>query len=173
MPVKQAHEDEFREFVIARFNSLGRFAYLLCHDWHQAEDVVQKSLIKLYAKWPKAAIRSPDAYARKIIANTLKDERRLGWFRKEAPSEELPERHIGDPSDAHTNRHTVISALAKLPKRQQLAVVLRFWEDMSVEQTAEIMGCSTGTVKSQTARGLKTLRDLLTEIPLQVSGATQ
>ncbi|HIV57745.1 MAG TPA: SigE family RNA polymerase sigma factor [Candidatus Stackebrandtia faecavium] len=171
--MKQAHEDEFREFVLARFNTLGRFAYLLCHDWHLAEDVVQKSLVKLYAKWPKAAIRSPDAYARKIIANTIKDEHRLGWFRKESPSETLPERHVDDSSEAQSNRHTVLSALAQLPKRQQLAVVLRFWEDMSVEQTAEIMGCSTGTVKSQTARGLKTLRGLLTEIPSQVSGAMQ
>lgn len=103
-----------------------------------------------------------------MIANNLHDDRKLGWFRRERPSDEVPDRPPVDPYDSHVDRLTLLEALGCLPKRQQLAVVLRHWEDMSVEQTAHIMGCSTGNVKSQTARGLQTLRGLLQEtIPTQ------
>ncbi|CAM3095816.1 RNA polymerase, sigma-24 subunit, ECF subfamily [Stackebrandtia soli] len=170
--VKPESEAEYREFVASRFDQLGRFAYMLCRDWHQSEDIVQKALIKLYIRWPKAVIQSPDAYVRRIIANTVHDERRLGWFRKERPSRRLPDRAGPDPREAETDRLMVLEALGRLPHRQRLAVVLRHWEDMSVEQTASIMRCSAGTVKSQTARGLQTLRGLLgSTIPMQAEGA--
>ncbi|WP_147136524.1 SigE family RNA polymerase sigma factor [Stackebrandtia albiflava] len=168
-------EAEYREFVVSRYAQLGRFAYVLCRDWHQAEDVVQKALTKLYLHWPKAVIRSPDAYVRRIIANGLSDDRRTGWFRRERPSRELPDRPRPDPAEGSAERMTVLHALSRLPAGQRLAVVLRHWEDMSVEQAAEIMGCSTGNVKSQTARGLQTLRGLLVEEsnPMQANGANR
>jgi RNA polymerase sigma-70 factor (sigma-E family) len=167
-------EAEYREFVTSRFAQLGRFAYVLCRDWHQSQDAVQRALVKLYVHWPKAAIRSPDAYVRRIIANNLSDDRRTGWFRRERPSRELPDRPDADPTDRSAERMTVLQALSRLPTRQRLAVVLRHWEDLSVEQAAEIMGCSTGNVKSQTARGLQTLRGLLKEsIPMQANGANR
>lgn len=156
-------EVEFREFVAARLNHLSRFAYVLCRDWHQAEDVVQKALSRLYRKWTKVESGAPDAYVRRIIVNLVHEDHRRAWFRRERPSDDLPDTGYGDPADTGALRVTVLDALHRLPKRQQLAVVLRHWEDMSVEQTALIMGCSAGNVKSQTARGLQTLRGLLGE----------
>lgn len=159
--INPTQEAEFSRFVGACYERLGRFAYLMCGDWHMAEDVVQKALTKLYLVWTKNTIRSPDAYARRIVVNTLNDERRLGWFRRERVSDQLPELAGDDPGEDGARRVTVVTALAKLPPRQRSAVVLRHWEDLSIEQTAEIMGCSEGAVKSQTARGLRSLRTLL------------
>lgn len=159
--MKPELEAEYREFVTARLDHLGRFAFLLCRDWHRAEDAVQTALTKLYLNWPRVLIRSPDAYARRAIANVLHDQQQRLWFRRERPSRQLPDRGYPDPAERVVTRMTVLEALASLPPRQRLAVVLRHWEDLSVEQAAEIMACSPGTVKSQTARGLQTLRDLL------------
>jgi RNA polymerase sigma-70 factor (sigma-E family) len=161
--VRPQLETDYRDFVAARLDRLGRFAFLLCRDWHHAEDAVQKALTKLYLNWPKVAIRNPDAYVRRIITNVLHDDRKRSWFRRERPSRQLPERAAADPAILGAERLTMLAALSQLPARQQLAVVLRHWEDLSVDQTAEIMGCSTGNVKSQTARGLQTLRGLLKE----------
>lgn len=156
-------ESEFRDFVRTRFNRLGRFAYLLCRDWDHAEDIVQKSLAKLYRKWTKVASGSPEAYVRRIIINVAHDESRLAWFRRERASREIPDRISADHSETGATRVTMLWALGKLPKRQQQAVVLRHWEDLSVAQTAEIMGCTAGAVKSQTAKGVQALRGLLQE----------
>jgi RNA polymerase sigma-70 factor (sigma-E family) len=165
-------EDDYREFVVARLDKLGRFAYLLCRDWHRAEDAVQTALTRLYLSWGRVSLRSPDAYARRIIANVLHDQRQRHWFRRERPSYHLPERAAPDPAEHTAARMTMLDALARLPDRQRLAVVLRHWEDLSVEDAAEIMGCSTGAVKSQTARGLQSLRELLQEsVPAQAEGA--
>jgi len=170
--MKTEDEAEFREFVAAQLDQLCRFAFLLCRDWHRAEDTVQKSLTKLYLRWSRMALSSPGAYVRRIIANELREEHRRFWFQRERASGRLPEQASPDPGETSAVRLTVFDALARLPKRQQLAVVLRHWEDLSVEQTAEIMACSEGTVKSQTARGLQTLRGLLGyENPMQVEGA--
>lgn len=165
-------EADFREFAASRLDQLGRFTFLLCRDWHRAEDVVQKALTKLYLNWTKAAIRSPDAYVRRIIGNLLIDEQKLQWFRRERSSYRLPERVQPDPAENGATRVTMLDALSRLPARQRLAVVLRHWEDLSVEQTAEVMNCSPGTVKSQTARGLQAMRGLLEETnPTQTAGA--
>ncbi|ADD42718.1 SigE family RNA polymerase sigma factor [Stackebrandtia nassauensis] len=168
--MKPEAEAEYREFVSARLDQLGRFAFLLCRDWHRAEDAVQKGLVKLYLHWDKTTIKSPDAYVRQVIVNVVREEARRHWFKRERSSDRLPERHHPDPGEAGSERLTMLDALSRLPKRQRIAVVLRIWEDLSVEQTAEIMACSPGTVKSQTARGLQTLRGLLSEtIPEEVT----
>ncbi|MGH8795395.1 MAG: SigE family RNA polymerase sigma factor [Stackebrandtia sp.] len=167
-------EAEFREFVAARSERLCRFAYLVCGDRGRAEDAVQKALTKLALTWPKRRIANPDAYVRRIVVNAVNDERRLGWFRRERLSWRLPEHASPDPGEVGALRVTILSALSRLPHRQRIAVLLRHWEDQSVERTAEIMGCSTGNVKSQTARGLQTLRGLLQEsVPTQAEGAAQ
>lgn len=156
-------ESDYREFVAARLDQLGRFAYLLCGDWHRAEDTVQAALTRLYLRWPRIELRSPDAYIRRIIANLLRDQRLRLWYRRERPSERLPDRAAPDPAEGTAGRLTMLAALARLPHRQRLAVTLRHWEDRPVEEVAEIMDCSPGTVKSQTARGLEALRALLRE----------
>lgn len=159
----EREEAEFREFVATRLDRLRNFAFLVCGDWHRAEDAVQVTLSKLYVVWPKTAKTSADAYSRRILVNAIKDEWRRAWFRRERSAFSPPDSATADPAASGAERMAVLSALAKLPTRQRAVVVLRFWEDRSVEQTAEIMRCTTGTVKSHTARGLQALRGLLGE----------
>lgn len=156
-------EREFGDFVAARSDALCRFAYLLCGDWHRAEDAVQTALTKLYLAWKRVHHHgSLEPYVRKIILNVLTSERRLSRFRRERLSGDLPERADGtDLAVSAHNRMAVLQALAKVPPRQRAVIVLRYWEDQSLEQVAEALGCSVGTVKSQAARGLTALRQAL------------
>lgn len=150
-------ENDFCAYVERHRGALLRTAYLTCGDWHRAEDAVQTSLIKLYGAWNRTRSETVDAYTRRILAHALIDQTRRGWFRRErsyADPPELPE----DPEPGG-DRAEAAAILARLPMRQRVTLVLRFWEDRSVEETASILRCSTGTVKSNTARGLKTLRD--------------
>ena len=157
-------EAEFREYVNARREPLRRFAYLVCGDWYRAEDVVQTVFIKLYTRWGRlrdtAAI---EPYVRRMIVNALNDIRRNSWFRRERPSQVLPELAARDAAEGSADRDMLLKVLAQLPVRRRATLVLRFWEDRSVEETARILNCSTSTVKSQTARGLDTLRGLMSE----------
>lgn len=148
------------EFVAARLQPLHRLAYLICGDWHRAEDAVQVALTKLYLEWARAERASTDAYVRRMVINALHDVHRRSWFKRERSHSPVPD-HLPAPAGASDERLVVLAALAKLPVRRRATLVLRFWEDLSVEQTAELMGCSTATVKSQTARALDTLRGLL------------
>ncbi|GIH14404.1 SigE family RNA polymerase sigma factor [Rugosimonospora africana] len=156
-------EREYGDYVEARAARLVRFAYLLCGDWHRAEDTVQNALTKLYLAWPRLTrTTAVDAYVRRIVLRVLADEGRLARFRRERPHDTLPEPPAApDATDTLGERIAVIEALRLLPPRQRAAVVLRFWEDQSIEQVAEALGCSIGTVKSQTTRGLQALRGLL------------
>lgn len=164
-----ARESEFGEFVAARRDVLLRTAYLVCGDWHRAEDGVQASLIKLYRAWPRVRGETAEAYARKVLIRTVIDEGRKGWFRRERAYAAPPR----EPSIPATDESRVValSALAKLPARQRATLVLRFWEDLSVEETAQVLRCSAGTVKSQTSRGLQTLRDLFDQASSTSQGA--
>ena len=155
---------QYREFVVARVDSLRRFGYLLTGDWHRAEDAVQTALTKLYVVWTRASKLNTDAYVRRILVNVVNEDRRRAWFRRERVSHSPPEPPPAASAESGAVRLTVLSALAQLPNRQRAVVVLRYWEDRSIEQTAEIMRCSTGTVKSQSARALQTLRGLLGEV---------
>ena len=156
-------ERDYGDYVVARSPALCRFAYLLCGDWHRAEDAVQNALTKLYLRWGRLRDgRTVDAYVRRVLINSVIDERRLARFRREALSARLPEPPGGpDPADRVDQRLAVFDALARVPPRQRAVLVLRYWEDQSIEQVAELLGCSPGTVKSQAARGLQTLRELL------------
>lgn len=162
--MKPEAEAEFREYVSARRQPLRRFAFMVCGDWHRAEDVVQVVFIKLYGRWSRWRDTSAiDPYVRRMIVNALNDIRRRSWFRRERSDWRVPERPTaGGSSD---DRADLLAALAKLPVRRRATLVLRFWEDKSVEETAQILDCSVSTVKSQTARGLDTLRGLMSESP--------
>jgi RNA polymerase sigma-70 factor (sigma-E family) len=156
--VKRSEEDAYREYVTARMEVMRRTAYLLCRDWHTADDLVSITIGKLYRHWSRVGgAQSLDAYVRKALLRTWLDEKRRPWHRREQPVEELPEL----PSQAEfavVGRAQLLDLLDGLPPRRRAAVVLRLYLDLSVEETAVILGCSTGTVKSQTARGLDTLR---------------
>jgi RNA polymerase sigma-70 factor (sigma-E family) len=156
-------EREYGDFVEARAASLVRFAYLLCGDWHRAEDTVQSALTKLYLAWPRLArTGTVDAYVRRIVLRVLVDDGRLARYRRERLRDAVPEPvALPDSTNTVADRVTVLDALRQLPAGQRAVLVLRFWEDQSVEQAAKLLGCSTGTIKSQSARGLRTLRELL------------
>lgn len=151
-------DGEYVEFVGASSAALRRTAYLVCGDWHRADDVVQDALYKLYLVWAKLDTRTPFAYARRIVVNAALDTRRRPW-RRETPTDRVPERDWAeDHTGVHAEQDELRRALAELAPRQRACVVLRYYEDLSIEQTAEILNCSQGTVKSQAARGLETLR---------------
>lgn len=139
-----------------------RTAFLLCRDWHLADDLVATVLDKLYRQWHRRdSIRSLDAYVGGMLARAAVDEHRRPWRREhlddDATGDDPP---VSDGADSAVDRLTLDAYLARLGPRRRAVLVLRFYCDFSVEETAEILGVSAGTVKSQTARGLETLRAL-------------
>jgi RNA polymerase sigma-70 factor (sigma-E family) len=152
-------EREFVEFVNARARVLRNTAYLLSGDWHLAEDVTQAALVKLYRVWRRIGrAESVDAYARRVVVRTFLDDRRRSW-RRERTVPALPDR-AGYP-DPTEDRLDLLAALARLPGTQRAAVVLRYWSDLSIAETADALGVSEGTVKSASSRGLAALREVL------------
>lgn len=157
-----AQEDEtldFDTFAAARWPHLVRTAYLLTGDHHEAEDLVQSTLAKVYLGWSRIRrLDVPDAYVHRALVNN-----NLSRFRKRRVAQLLtpllPERVRADPHIPTEDRVLLMTALAALPPRQRAAVVLRYWEDLSEHQVADILGCSLGNVKSQASRGLRKLRD--------------
>ncbi|MPZ60243.1 MAG: SigE family RNA polymerase sigma factor [Propionibacteriales bacterium] len=159
----QRRDAEFTEYVAARRTHLRRTAYLMCGDWHTADDLVQTALAKLYVAWPRIHRDvPPDAYVRRILVRANIDESRRPW-RRERATEELPE-SPAEETFAVEDREQVRAALARLAPGQRTAVVLRYWAGLSVEEVARDMECSIGTVKSQTARAIARLRDQLSAL---------
>jgi RNA polymerase sigma-70 factor (sigma-E family) len=153
----QSREAEFADFVATREASLRRLAILLCQDWHRADDLVQAAITKLYVHWPKAkAADNMDAYVRAIVVREFLEERRSSWIRRVTLTSQLPDRPAAgaDPEAALDMQ----AALAGLPARQRATLILRFYCDLPVEQAAQVLGCTPGTVKSQTAKALNSLR---------------
>lgn len=150
----------FAEYFTARSGAMRGTAYLLCGDWHRAEDLVQTAFTKLYVHWHRVARHEAlDPYLRKVLIRAFIDDGRRGWWRRERPHDTPVERAADQPSA--DDRLVLLQALAAVPPRQRAVLVLRYWEDMSVEAAAAALNCSTGTVKSQAARGLDTLRTLM------------
>jgi RNA polymerase sigma-70 factor (sigma-E family) len=146
--------------VDARRGLLVRTAYLLCGDWHRAEDLVQQALTKLYVAWPRVAGGGgEDAYARQVLLNAARDDWRRSRRRPEVPTERHDD--LAAPEDPHEDRDALRAALARLSPGQRQVVVLRYWLDLSVDDTARDLGITTGTVKSQAARALGRLREAL------------
>lgn len=153
-------ETEYVAFVEARRPHLRRIAYTLCGDWHQAEDLVQTALAKLYVAWPRLhRAGAEEAYARQIIVRANIDESRRPWRRERSGLEHHDVPVAADTSE--DDRSVLIRALQQLPAMQRKVVVLRHWLDLSVEETARELGISTGTVKSHTSRALANLDALL------------
>jgi RNA polymerase sigma-70 factor (sigma-E family) len=155
----KSDEEDFRRFVSARLDSLRGLAYLTCGDWQAAEDAVSTCRAKLYVRWHKVA--SPERYATRMVVRAAIDEVRRPWRRERSASHALPETIQPDRSDSISERLRVRHALRQLPIGQRAVLVLRYYQGLSVEEAAEALGRSTGTIKSQTSRGLATLRHLL------------
>ncbi|MFC9691708.1 SigE family RNA polymerase sigma factor [Kribbella sp. NPDC056951] len=152
-----AIDREFEEFTISRQRALFRYAYLLIGDRGLAEDLLQESLTKTYVRWNKLRdSANAEAYTRKVMTNTA-----IGWFRRrswhERPSDNLPS-GIPARADDTSARIWLWAEVRKLPPQQRAVLVLRYYEDLSQAETAAILGCSEGTVKSQASRALKKLR---------------
>ncbi|ADB30504.1 RNA polymerase, sigma-24 subunit, ECF subfamily [Kribbella flavida DSM 17836] len=153
-------DEEFEQYARARQQRLFRQAYLLCGDRDSAQDLVQATLLKLYRAWPSVRrAEQVDAYGYKTMVRTYLDgerrrRRELDWHRR---------RDAARPAPSVDLRMTLLAALAELPARARAVVVLRYWEDLSIEQTADALGCSPGTVKSHASRALALLRDRLGE----------
>ena len=148
----------FDEFVAGAGARLGRTAALLTGDRHQAEDLVQTALAKTYLRWHR--LREPaaaEAYVRRVMVTTLIRWRRRRWL-GEIPAAELPEHAGQDAYGAADTRDLLRTALLRLPPPQRAVLVLRYYEDMSEDEAARVLGCSRGTVKSRTSRALAALR---------------
>ncbi|MEU8313599.1 SigE family RNA polymerase sigma factor [Micromonospora sp. NPDC048887] len=151
----------YRAYVVARMEPLRRTAYLLCGDWHTADDLVSAALLRLLRHWRRvSAMDDPDAYVRRTLLRVWLDERRRPW-RRERSWAEVPDTGVHTVSEDSAERLSLLALLAELPPRRRAVLVLRYFCDLSVEETARELGCSPGTVKSQAARALKTLRGRL------------
>ncbi|WP_370344513.1 SigE family RNA polymerase sigma factor [Catenulispora sp. MAP5-51] len=153
-------EAEFTAYAAARAQRLRDTAFLLCGDWHTAQDLTQTTLAKLYTAWKRVErSESVDAYARQVMLRTFLDSRRLKRS-SERPTTQVPD--IAAPADSDPAlRLTLLSALAQLPLNRRAVLVLRFWEDQTVEATGAAMGLSASAVKSLTQRALADLRSAL------------
>ncbi|TWV45539.1 SigE family RNA polymerase sigma factor [Streptomyces misionensis] len=161
--VKEDRDEEFGRFMAARWPRLLRTAFLLSGERHAAEDLAQSTLERVYTAWRRISTADdPDAYVRRVMINlhARRHRRRLKEFL--APKDDLglvrEEADRGDRITQAVDRDVLLRALAQLPARQRQAVVLRYWEDLTETQTAQAMGCSVGTVKSNTAKGIAKLR---------------
>jgi RNA polymerase sigma-70 factor (sigma-E family) len=146
----------FDTFVLSRTDRLLRTAYLLTRDHALAEDLLQTALTKAWTAWHRMDA-DPEPYVRKILVNTYATWWRRRWT-GERPTEELPETAETSEIDAHAERRDLWTALGRLPRRQRAAVVLRYYEGLTEAETADLLGCSVGTVKSSTSRALAKLR---------------
>ena len=152
-------EERFSAFVRSHSGELQRMAWLLTGDWSTAQDLVQSSLVKTWQRWQSIRRQdAPEAYVRRVMMTTF-----LGWRRRRWVAEValgwLPERAgEGDLAANVAQRQLVLAALRRLPKQQRAVIVLRYFGDLSEQATADTLRCSVGTVKSQSARALHTLR---------------
>jgi len=159
----------FAEYVVARRDVLVRSAYLLTGDRSSAEDLVQATLVRAWPRWERVgSMDNVDAYVRRIMMSIFFSWRRRFWNR-EVATEVLPDppgRGVADVADTPDDRTMLLAAIAQLPPRQRAVIALRFFLDLTEADTADALGCSVGTVKSQASRALARLRTL---IPLETS----
>jgi RNA polymerase sigma-70 factor (sigma-E family) len=171
--MSEGSDVDYLDYVHGRIPALRRVAYLLCGDEHQADDLVQETITKLYARWPRiSAVDNVDAYTHTMLVRAFLDEKRRGWWRVRLFGS--PPERAASVAGAAEDRTMLRAALAKVAPRQQAVLVLRYLCDQSVSEVAEILGCSEGTVKSQTTHGLNALRKILGEPrSIQRSGDTR
>jgi RNA polymerase sigma-70 factor (sigma-E family) len=148
---------DYAAYVTERSPRLLRTAYLLCRDWGQAEDLLQTALVKAWRAWGRVG-DDPDRYVYRILVNTHSSWSKRRW-RAERPTAAPPDRRdLDDAIGAAEDKAMLWEALGRLPHGQRAAIVLRYFEDLSEPQVAAILGCSVGTVKSQTSKALAKLR---------------
>jgi len=157
--MKPSDEVAFEAFVVARAGHLRRVAFLIVRDWQLAEDAVQTALIKVYRVWGRLHRESVDAYVRRAVVNTSISQARKP--RREVVTDSIPD--VAQPGPPRALDEDLYEALRGLTSSQAAVVALRYLEDMSIAEVADVLGVSEGTVKSQAARGLQRLRGLIKE----------
>jgi RNA polymerase sigma-70 factor (sigma-E family) len=151
-------EQQFLVWAESRTRQLQRTAFLLCGNWHTAEDIVQEALTRVALHWNRvSASGSPDAYVRRALVNGCRQRWRRRSTRSEVLPAELPDVDIPDGADERAVRDELLAALRQLPTRQRMTIVLRYFEQLTEAETAAAMSCSIGTVKSTTHRALEAL----------------
>jgi RNA polymerase sigma-70 factor (sigma-E family) len=151
----------FEEYFRARRDRIRRTAYLLCGDWHRADDHAQAAFVALHRNWRRIRDHGVlDAWMRRTLVRAVVDESRRPW-RRERSTAEPTDSEVPPDSDAVATRHVLVDALRSVPPRQRAVLVLRFLDGLDVAATAAVLGCAEGTVKSQTAHGLQALRSAL------------
>ena len=163
---------DFEEWLLAREGSLHRTARLLTHDTHAAQDLVQTTLAKLYLAWDRISDRdNVDAYARRILVNEHRSTWRRASTRREFTTDTPPDR--GETSREYDGvRDAVWAFVGTLPPRQRAVIVLRYYEELTEPEVAELLGISVGTVKSQAHRALAALRTQVSAHPEIDGGAS-
>lgn len=157
-----ADADGFASVFNAHHGHAVRLAYLLCGDHHQAEDIVSDAFAKVYVQWRKGRIDDVGAYLRRAVANQANSGLRRRYLeRREAAKRSGDERGVRHVDEHAAERDEVWRAIQRLPERQRRSVVLRYYEDLSEADTAEVLGVSVGTVKSQVSRGLARMQELM------------
>ncbi|HEX7739125.1 MAG TPA: SigE family RNA polymerase sigma factor [Marmoricola sp.] len=156
----------YEEYAAAAWPNLYRVAYLLSGAHADAEDLAQQALVKVFRNWGRvSASDSPDAYVRRILTNTYLSSRRPLRLQREVITDRLPDTVVEPGTAAREQRLLLWPHVQALPPRQRAVVVLRYYEDLSEQQIADTLGCSTGTVKSNAHKALNTLRASLSESP--------
>ena len=156
----ERRDAEFTEYLAARQAALLRTAYLVCGDRHQAEDVLQTALAKLYLSWDKVRDRGAiDAYVRRIVVNETTSAWRRPWHRRERATDWIPETAVHHDQYDDGGSAALWDVVRSLPPRARAVVVLRYYEQLSEAETAQTLGISVGTVKSQSNRALRMLRE--------------
>jgi RNA polymerase sigma-70 factor (sigma-E family) len=160
--VRRRDEADFVDFAQGSVAQLQRTAFLMCGDWHRAEDAAQDALVRVYTAWPRLKHRGGlRSYAHKALVSVVLDQAKRPWRREHAAGELPDEGVASDAARTVDDRRLVVEALAGLPPRQRACVVLRHYVDLSLEETAQALGIGVGAVKSQTSRGLASLRDAM------------
>jgi RNA polymerase sigma-70 factor (sigma-E family) len=155
---------EFAAVFAAHHAEALRLAFLLCGDRHRAEDITADAFLKLYRRWSRGGIDNTRAYLRRCVVNEVNSKfRRLAVERREAAKRSGDDRGARSPEDQLADADAIAAALAALPQRQRMAVVLRYFADLPEREAAELLGVSVGTVKSSVSRGLDRMRTLLAE----------
>lgn len=160
MARRPAWENDYTEFFVARAAGLRRTAYTMCGDWQVAEDLVQTTFVRLYVHWPRVRQETADAYARRILTNLFLNRHRVGA--RERVTADVPDTVAAARlEDQVGNRLDLTAALAALTPRQRAVIALRYVDDLTIAEVADLLGLSEGTVKSHGARAIDALRSAL------------
>ncbi|WP_242910624.1 SigE family RNA polymerase sigma factor [Actinomadura terrae] len=165
-------DDGFSTYVRQVRPELRRRAFLLCGDWFEADDLTQQTLVKVFLQWPRLDNREKlTGFTRTVMVRTYISERRAARWTREILADRDPEPATCD--QGYCDHQPLLSALDRLAHRQRAAIVLRFWDQLSVREIADVLGCAPTTVRSQTSRALATLRSLLRRDSSSRGGGSQ